>query len=1248
MPLLNPESEFAENNTGQRDVLLAISEEFALVQEKKHLVALLENRLKSFLGFSESTIFMVNSDFTYIHDFLTRNNQDSGKNSFVKDIKLGKIPVDDRVLWGELLDSAPLLVDFDELTETRKTLPYLKPGTDSQFREVALFNIKKGPETVGSWIIAYSNQSERARPEITLLQFVANLINTAVLHITANEQLLKVMKENEIIQAINADLSATKERADLLKIIHNKLKSLFDFGHHFVAILNDDDLTMTSFLRDSESLSRNHPRYNQVNITKYPLLDGFFNKAILSTGPVVFDLTLIRAKKDLPEYLQINYEHGVRNVIMTVLKVREKTIGVWAICQTEYHVISARQLELIRTLSVQFSIAIANIRANDLIGARDQEQKLLLELSYALTSVKHKRDLLQTVSKHLSQIFRFKEITIMLLKDESHYYCYLNSMEDQLSTEEIPEPYQGYFAVTDECFSKVIEGTGTVQQDVNMLAGRNNCPRYIKNEMARGIREKVGIALHDDQRRIGVLFINNTREGYYSDHELQLIQGISYQLSTAIANILSYEKISRREAERDTLISLSSHIAGIRTNQELLNVISSNLKSVIGFRHIVIARLSEDSQSVFGFLMDPNAINRDHPEFRYCSTHPHAVQDGFFDKAIAADGPLVFDLERCASTQTLPLYIRINFECGIKQAIVVRLKKNDHVYGFWMIYFDHNESPSPALLRLISGIASQLSVAIQNVMANKDTEQKGEEKSRLITFSNTIITVRDQLSLARAVKSQLKDLFSISDCILLLSGSENGSFIPYLFDADAAWIARAADEGLINKPVTVGDSLLKELLLAKDPLSFTMAELNNNWPEAKLLALYDGTVQSRLLLTPVYSGRQLVGLLTIWTDQDREIYAHRDFFKGICAQIAIVIDNISASEKIKLQLEEISGYRARLEEEKIYLQEELDTTHNYTEIIGESSEMKKIFRLVNQVSASNSTVMILGETGTGKELIARAIHNNSPRKNKLMVKVNCAALPANLIESELFGHEKGSFTGATERRLGKFELANNGTLFLDEIGEMPLELQVKLLRALQEKEIERIGGNAAIKVDVRIIAATNRDLEKEMSEGRFRSDLYYRLNIFPISLPALRNRPEDIPLLASHFIHRFSKKAGKNINGLSNKLLQELRAYSWPGNIRELEHLIERSILMTSGDTLKSIVLPVSRSDASPAGNDDPSFIHKTIDENEREHILNTLRICGGRINGNGNAAQILGVPPSTLSSKMKRLGIRREHIGLG
>jgi transcriptional regulator with GAF, ATPase, and Fis domain len=312
----------------------------------------------------------------------------------------------------------------------------------------------------------------------------------------------------------------------------------------------------------------------------------------------------------------------------------------------------------------------------------------------------------------------------------------------------------------------------------------------------------------------------------------------------------------------------------------------------------------------------------------------------------------------------------------------------------------------------------------------------------------------------------------------------------------------------------------------------------------------------------------------------------------------------------------------------------------YPGIIGNCAEMQKVYRLMTMVAPSNSTVLLLGETGTGKEVIARGIHQTSARKNKPMVTVNCAALPANLIESELFGHERGSFTGALDRRIGKFELAHQGTIFLDEIGELPLELQVKLLRVIQEREFERVGGKAIIKVDARIIAATNRDLDAEVDAHRFRADLYYRLNVFPICLPPLRERQNDIADLADFFLSRYCKITGKKINFISNRVLQQLRSYSWPGNVRQLEHLIERSILLSDDNVLKHICLP---NETNKNINDREVFNNRTLIDVERNHIITVLKKCSGKIAGEGGAAEWLDVPATTLHAKMKKLNIVKQ-----
>jgi two-component system response regulator HydG len=309
------------------------------------------------------------------------------------------------------------------------------------------------------------------------------------------------------------------------------------------------------------------------------------------------------------------------------------------------------------------------------------------------------------------------------------------------------------------------------------------------------------------------------------------------------------------------------------------------------------------------------------------------------------------------------------------------------------------------------------------------------------------------------------------------------------------------------------------------------------------------------------------------------------------------------------------------------------------QIIGNSAAMAGILDLVKMVAPSDTSVLILGESGTGKEMVAQAIHRHSRRSSRPLIIVNCAALPSNLIESELFGHEKGSFTNALTKRIGKFEHADGGTIFLDEIGELPVDLQAKLLRVLQEREIEPIGG-AKKKIDVRIIAATNRDLEEELVAGRFRTDLYYRLNVFPICLPPLRERIEDLPLLANHFLHLYAQKESKPITGLANHVLERMKEYSWPGNVRELENWIARSVLLTTGSIVNAVSLGTSKGNLP---SDQPELAAKTMQEIEREHITSILEKCGGKFYGPGGAAEILKINPSTLKSRMKKLGIDKR-----
>jgi len=344
-----------------------------------------------------------------------------------------------------------------------------------------------------------------------------------------------------------------------------------------------------------------------------------------------------------------------------------------------------------------------------------------------------------------------------------------------------------------------------------------------------------------------------------------------------------------------------------------------------------------------------------------------------------------------------------------------------------------------------------------------------------------------------------------------------------------------------------------------------------------------------------------------------------------------------AEEALAKAHAEVKQLKDRLAAENIYLQEEIKTQHNFEEIITKSEVFTKVLGKIEQVASTDSTVLILGETGTGKELISRAIHNISRRSDRPLVKVNCAAIPVNLIESELFGHEKGAFTGALSQRIGRFELADGGTIFLDEIGDLPIDLQTKLLRVLQEGEFERLGSSKTIKVDVRVISATNRDLEKAIEEGNFRQDLYYRLNVFPIQCPPLRAREGDIPLLVNHFVKKFSTKLGKKIEKVPQKVLSTLEAYSWPGNVRELENVIERAVIVTSDTTLS-----IDEGFVPHAKEKSKAQKTNTLGELERNHILKALEACDWVIEGRRGAAARLEIPPSSLRDRMKKHTIQK------
>jgi len=512
----------------------------------------------------------------------------------------------------------------------------------------------------------------------------------------------------------------------------------------------------------------------------------------------------------------------------------------------------------------------------------------------------------------------------------------------------------------------------------------------------------------------------------------------------------------------------------------------------------------------------------------------------------------------------------------------------------------------------------------------EELELSRNKYSELYDFAPVGYFTFDRAGLIREANLAAEQMLGIERSLLA-----NKPFIGFIADVEERELfSRHLEDVLQNKCMQKCELRLKikgGALIHGQLQSVTVGSGKNRGKDRYILtSLVDNTVQKRLGDELQNSHARLE--LTV---RERTVELTR-----ANEQLSLEIEERKkAEEELQGTYAEIKQLKDRLLAENIYLQQEVEREYNFGEIIGQSNAISHVFFRVEQVAPQDATVLLLGETGTGKGIIARAIHNRSSRKGRPMITVNCTALPANLIESELFGRERGAFTGANERQMGRFELADNGTIFLDEIGEMPMELQTKLLRVVQDGEFERLGSPRTIKVNVRIIAASNRNLEEEIKNGRFREDLFYRINVFPITIPPLRQRKEDISLLVNHFVAKFNKKIGKKIETISKETLSTLQEYHWPGNVRELESVIERAVITSQGNALQ--VLDRFDSFRKTAATEEDNI--KALAELEHDHILQVLRKTGWRIEGNNGAAGLLGLNPSTLRARMRKFGIIRQ-----
>jgi formate hydrogenlyase transcriptional activator len=694
------------------------------------------------------------------------------------------------------------------------------------------------------------------------------------------------------------------------------------------------------------------------------------------------------------------------------------------------------------------------------------------------------------------------------------------------------------------------------------------------------------------------------------------------------------DELQRQKDRLQLLLNLTTGITSSLDLREVLRAIAANIREVMHADAVAVSLPDKASGQSRVVAMDfPHGKGLIREELFFT---PSAAAK----KTIDTLKPVVIDTRE--PEEFVSGITEIALAEGIKAVCLIPLVNHGRVLGILGTSRTTETPFTPEDVDFLSRTAGQIAIAIENARAFQKVARLGDRLQLLLNLTARITSSLDRREVLRAIAANVREVIHADGVTVSLLDAASGQC--RVFAVDFPHGKGVIKEELFFRPSAAGKKVMDTL----KPVVIDTRERDECVIGTTALAAED---VKTLCLIPLVNRGRVLGFLSLLRRTETPFTSEDvDFLSRASGQIAIAIENA-------LAYREISELKDKLAQERLYLEEEIRADSDFERIIGKSAALKRVLRLVETVAPSDSTVLLLGETGTGKELIARAIHDHSQRKDRTFVKLNCAAIPTGLLESELFGHEKGAFTGAIAQKIGRLELADQGTLFLDEVGDIPIEIQPKLLRVLQEREFERLGSTHTRKVNIRLVAATNRDLEKMVADREFRSDLFYRLNVFPIRIPSLRERKEDIPLLVSYFAQKFAKQLQKQIESVPSVAMKALTAWEWPGNIRELENFIERAVILTRGKALEAPLTELRKTEtatAVDAGVDrknrtarKPSSSRPNVnagaeeyERKEREEIIDALTACKGRVGGSDGAATRLGINRTTLLYRMRKFGI--------
>ncbi|MGH7206279.1 MAG: sigma 54-interacting transcriptional regulator [Nitrospiraceae bacterium] len=926
-----------------------------------------------------------------------------------------------------------------------------------------------------------------------------------------------------------------------------------------------------------------------------------------------------------PKVTQCMQEDGINSFCEVPLTTALRRVGAMGFASLKKEAYDEADVEFLQQIGQQVAVAVDNVLHHQELTRDRDRLRLLLEVSESIASHRDLTALFRDLAKRLPSVVQF-EFIALILHDPVR-----NVMKTHtLGTAEGESIPPGFELPIEESAGGWVLST----QQPLVVPCRDKETRFPKvTALLReiGVQSYCLLPLTSAVRRLGAIGFGSSTPCAFGGAELDFLQQVATQVAVAVDNVLHDESAQSAQqqlaSERDRLrllLEVSESIALHRDLDKLFHDLAQRLPRIVPFDYINLI-LHDPTREVMRLHILAVPV-------------PSTIKPGLELPVDESPGGLVWKtqqplvVEDVALESRFPKLMPMLRENGVQSFCAVPLTTALRRLGAMGFGSLQRRTYQEAELNFMQQVAKQVAVAVDNVLHDESAQSAQRQLTRerdrvrlLLEVNNAVVSHLGLDDLFPAVSACLRKVIKHDGSSLVLFEPETRQYRVQVLDftKNTSFIEEGQADPQCKGPSGVA-------ITTRKPAVFTVQDLKNMASESKVCERLLGEGVKSLCSVPLLAHDRVRGALNVGRrHEDAFAPDEIDLLSQVAQQVAIAVENA-------LAYREITELKDKLAKEKLYLEDEIRTEFNFEEIVGDSPALKQVLKQVEIVASTGSTVLILGETGTGKELLARAIHNSSERRGRTFVKMNCAAIPTGLLESELFGHEKGAFTGAIASKVGRFELAHQGTLFLDEIGDIPVELQSKLLRVLQEQEFERLGSTKTIRVDIRLVAATNRDLVAMVADKQFRNDLYYRLNVFPIVSPPLRERQEDITLLVRYFAQKFARRMNKHIETITTETMTALSRYHWPGNVRELENLIERAVILSQGTELH---VPLAELKAAASDGAQPVT---TLEAAEREHILRALQAAKWIIGGPSGAAAKLGMKRTTLQSKMQKLSISR------